>query len=317
MAENTEAQASGPMTVNQAANSILGLMDATDGPDEGNQEAQPDQEEVVASEPEEEQEASEQEQQPEPQRFRVKAAGEEREVTFEELVDGFQKGVDYTKKSQTLAEQRKAVESERLAIEQAKQARDAYAQRLNLIEQFLSNQNQGENLEALKESDPIGYAVKFAEKTEREQQLARVKAERERLLHQQLREQQATLAQRVESERQRVTEIIPEYGHPEKGSVIKKQMRDYAQSLGFTDNELAQAYDSRMIQALWEASQYRKLQQQKPEVSKKVQEAPRMLKPGVAATQKAAGDEQTKKAHAQLRKSGKVADAAALFERLL
>lgn len=317
MAENTEAQASGPMTVNQAANSILGLMDAADGSEQDNQEAQPEQNEEVASAPEEELEVGEQEETPQPQRFKVKAAGEEREVTFEELVDGFQKGVDYTKKSQTLAEQRKAVESERLAIEQAKQARDAYAQRLSLIEQFLNNQNQGENLEALKESDPIGYAVKFAEKTEREQQLARLRSERERLLHQQLREQQDHLAHRVELERQKVAEILPDYGHPEKGSVVKKQMRDYATSLGFSDQELAQAYDSRMIQALWEASQYRKLQQQKPEVSKKVQEAPRMLKPGVAATQKAAGDEQTKKAHAQLRKSGKVSDAAALFERLL
>jgi len=312
MAENTEPQGSGSMTVNQAAQSFLGLMDA---PQESEQEAP--EEQMSQEEEAEPEEAPQEEEAPEPQRFRVKAAGEEREVTFDELVDGYQKGLDYTKKSQTLAEQRKAVESERLAVEQAKQARDAYAQRLNLIEQFLTQQNQGENLEALKESDPIGYAVKFAEKTEREQQLARVKAERERLLQQQYREQQAQLAQRVESERQRVTEIIPDYGHPEKGNVIKKQMRDYATSLGFSENELSQAYDSRMIQALWEASQYRKLQAQKPDVTKKVQEAPRMLKPGVAATQKAAGDEQTKKAHAQLRKSGKVSDAAALFERLL
>ena len=313
MAENTEPQGSGSMTVNQAAQSFLGLMDA---PQESEQEA-PEEQLAQDSEAEPEDAPQEQEETPEPQRFRVKAAGEEREVTFEELVDGYQKGLDYTKKSQSLAEQRKAVESERLAVEQAKQARDAYAQRLNLIEQFLNQQNQGENLEALKESDPIGYAVKFAEKTEREQQLARVRGERERLLQQQYREQQAQLAERVESERQRVSEMIPDYAHPEKGNVIKKQMRDYAQSLGFTENELSQAYDSRMIQALWEASQYRKLQSQKPELTKKMQDAPRMLKPGVAATQKAAGDEQTKKAHAQLRKSGKVSDAAALFERLL
>jgi len=313
MAENTEPQGSGSMTVNQAAQSFLGLMDA---PQESEQEA-PEEQLAQESEAEPEEAPQEQEETPEPQRFRVKAAGEEREVTFEELVDGYQKGLDYTKKSQSLAEQRKAVESERLAVEQAKQARDAYAKRLNLIEQFLNQQNQGENLEALKESDPIGYAVKFAEKTEREQQLARVRGERERLLQQQYREHQSQLAQRVESERQRVSEMIPDYAHPEKGNVIKKQMRDYAQSLGFSDNELSQAYDSRMIQALWEASQYRKLQSQKPELTKKMQDAPRMLKPGVAATQKAAGDEQTKKAHAQLRKSGKVSDAAALFERLL
>ena len=144
MAENTEPQGSGSMTVNQAAQSFLGLMDA---PQESEQEAP--EEQMSQEEEAEPEEAPQEEEAPEPQRFRVKAAGEEREVTFDELVDGYQKGLDYTKKSQTLAEQRKAVESERLAVEQAKQARDAYAQRLNLIEQFLTQQNQGENLEAL------------------------------------------------------------------------------------------------------------------------------------------------------------------------
>jgi hypothetical protein len=42
-----------------------------------------------------------------------------------------------------------------------------------------------------------------------------------------------------------------------------------------------------------------------------------MLRPGVAANQKNAADENVKKAHSQLRKSGKISDAAALFERML
>jgi hypothetical protein len=87
--------------------------------------------------------------------------------------------------------------------------------------------------------------------------------------------------------------------------------------VGFTDQELAQAHDSRQVQVLWMAAQYAKLQKQKPEVTKKVQNAPKMLSPGVAANQKNAADESTKKAHSQLRKSGKVSDAAALFERML
>ena len=111
--------------------------------------------------------------------------------------------------------------------------------------------------------------------------------------------------------------MIPDYGHPEKGTEVKKMVREFAKSIGFSDQELATAYDSRAVQVLYMAAQYAKLQSQKPQVTKKVSEAPKMLRPGNAATQKVAADETVKKAHSQLRKSGKVSDAAALFERLL
>lgn len=312
---DTDPQGSVSMSVNEAAGAFLGLMEPQEAEQATPGTPEP-QEQVEASEPEE-LETQEVETEPEPQRFRVKAAGEEREVTFDELVDGYQKGLDYTKKSQSVAEQRKAVEAERIAIEQAKQARDAYSQRLNLIEEFLSKQNEGEDLNALKEVDPIGYAVKVAERTEREKQLAMVQAEQQRMAQQRFAEQQAQLQQRLHHEARRVAEVIPEYGDEKKSNEVKRQIRDFAKEVGFTDQELAHAYDSRQVQVLWMAAQYAKLQKQKPEVTKKVQDAPKMLRPGVAANQKNAADENVKKAHSQLRKSGKVSDAAALFERML
>lgn len=312
---DTDPQGSVSMTVNDAAGAFLGMMEPQEA-EQATPQAQEPEEQVEASEPEEI-EAQEQEAEPEPQRFRVKAAGEEREVTFDELVDGYQKGLDYTKKSQSVAEQRRAIEAERIAIEQAKQARDAYSQRLSLIEEFLSKQNQGEDLTALKETDPIGYAVKFAEKTEREQQLAMVQAEKQRIAEQQAAERQAELRQAFAREAQRVAEVIPEYADPQKGEEVKKAIREFAKSVGYSDQELAHVYDSKAVQVLWMAAQFQKLQSQKPQVTKKLNEAPKMLRPGVAANQKNAADENVKKAHSQLRKSGKVSDAAALFERML
>lgn len=313
MAENTAPAGSGSMTVDQAAASILGMMDA---PQES--EDQPEQPEAEESPEVEAQEDSEEAQEEaQPQRFRVKAAGEERDVSLDELIDGYQKGLDYTKKSQTLAEQRKTLESERVALDQAKQARDAYAQRLQLIDNFLKQQNKQENLEELKETDPIGYAVKVAERTEREKQQAMIQAEQQRLAQQQDAERQAYLAKHVQAESQRLADLIPGYADPNKGTEVKQNLRKFAETVGFSAQELSQAYDSRMVHVLWMASQYAKLQSNKPEVSKKVQEAPKMLRPGVAASQKNVADETTKKVHAQLRKTGKVSDAAALFERLL
>ena len=313
---DTDPQGSVSMSVNDAAGAFLGLMEPQQEAEQAAPEAPEEQEQVEASEPEE-LETQEVEAEPEPQRFRVKAAGEEKEVTFDELVDGYQKGLDYTKKSQSVAEQRKAVEAERIAIEQAKQARDAYSQRLTLIEEFLSKQNDGEDLNALKEVDPIGYAVKVAERTEREKQLAMVQAERQRMAQQRFAEQQAVLQQHIQQEAKRMAEVIPEYGDEKRGNEVRQTIRSFAKEVGFTDQELSQAYDSRQVQVLWMAAQYAKLQKQKPELTKKMQSAPKMLSPGVAANQKNAADESTKKAHSQLRKSGKVSDAAALFERML
>jgi len=54
--------------------------------------------------------------------------------------------------------------------------RDTYAQRLEMIEQMLQPQ-QEENLEYLKETDPIGYSVKVAEMIQRDKQLAAVQAD--------------------------------------------------------------------------------------------------------------------------------------------
>jgi hypothetical protein len=313
---DTDPQGSVSMSVNEAAGAFLGLMEPQQEAEQAAPEAPEEQEQVEASEPEE-LETQEVEAEPEPQRFRVKAAGEEKEVTFDELVDGYQKGLDYTKKSQSVAEQRKAVEAERIAIEQAKQARDAYSQRLSLIEQFLSKQNEGEDLNALKEVDPIGYAVKVAERTEREKQLAMVQAEQQRMAQQRFAEQQAVLQQHIQQEARRLAEVIPEYGDEKKGNEVRQTIRSFAKEVGFTDQELSQAYDSRQVQVLWMAAQYAKLQKQKPELTKKMQDAPKMLRPGVAANQKNAADENVKKAQSQLRKSGKVSDAAALFERIL
>ena len=304
---DTTPQGSGQLDVNTGAAAILGLMGDAEAPQADQQEPQ---EEVV------EQEQEQTEQVEEPPRYRVKAAGEEREVTLDELIKSYQLGTDYTQKTQSLAEQRKALEAEKQAVEQAKMLRDQYAERLQAIQQVLAEQSKGENLEALKESDPIGYAVKVAELQQRREQLAAVQAEQQRIALQQQTEQQQRLAQLVAEEQQKLVQAIPEFADPQKGETVRGEIRNYAKQLGFTDQELAQVYDSRAVLTLWKASQYDKLVSQKPGVQKKVVEAPKVLKPGTSRpvnTEETAIRDQRK----ILKKTGKARDAAAIFERFL
>jgi hypothetical protein len=275
---------------------------------------QPDEQELVASESEPEE--SGEEVQEEEQRFVVKAAGEEREVTLQELIEGYQKGTDYHKKTNQLAEQRKTVEAEKAAIEQAKQARDAYSERLKVMDNFLSQQMQGEDIESLKETDPIAYAVKVAERTQQEKQLAQLRAEQQRIAREQQAEHEAVMEKRLVEEAKRVAEAIPDYAHPEKGEKVRSELRSFAKSIGYSDAELANATDSRAVLTLWMASQYQKLQKAKPGVTKKVAEAPKMLRSG-NATGKTIATEAAKQDFARLRKTGSRQDAARVFERFL
>ena len=317
--ESTTPEGSAQLDVGSAANAILGLM----GSDDGSEQEQPERElEANNSEAEsEEYEDSEVEQEDnsdeqEAQTYRIKAAGEEKDVTLDELIKSYQLGTDYTRKSQAVAEERKAVEAERNAIQEAKQIRDTYAERLQIIEQMLNQPQQEENLEYLKETDPIGYAVKVAEMSQNEKQLMQVRAERERISQQQEYDRQEQLRYKINEEAEKLVAALPEYADPVKGDAIRKDVRTYGKQAGFSDDELANVYDSRAVLTLWKAMQFDKLQASKPGITKKVNDAPRTMKSGVTMPRDSNGDE-LKKLKARAKQSGRVADAAAAFERFL
>jgi hypothetical protein len=304
--ENTNPQGSESLNVNEAASAFESLMGDSEEAEQGQSEEQT--EELQASD---EVEYSEESEEPKP-RYKVKASGEEVEVELDELIKGYQQGADYTKKSQALAEQRKALEAERNHLEYVKQERQAYAQKLQALDSFLSQQDQGVNLDVLKETDPIGYAVAVAEQSQREKQLAVVRQEQQRLAQQQQSEHHASLQNHLRQESEKLTSLIPELATPQ-GDAVRKQIRDYAKSVGWSDQELSQLYDSRAVLTLYNGMKYQQLQKSKPEVNKKLQAAPKMMRSGTSAPPtKSSGDKQ---AMQRLRETGKVQDAAKAFER--
>ena len=325
----TPEQGSETLTVNEAANAFEGFLTAAEDSqeqpeaDETEAEDSSDYEEaveateddVVDAEDVDTDDDNEVEEEEQPQTFRVKAAGEEKEVTLEELMQGYQLGADYTKKTQEVAELRKANEAERQAIEESKRVRDTYAQRLQAIEQFLTQGDSQEDLAVMKENDPIGYAVKVAEMTEKKEQLNAVRAEQQRLAQQQQAEQSQAMQNFVAQEAQKLAQVLPEFSDKTKGEQVRNEIRNYGKSVGYTDNELAQVYDSRHVITLHKAMLYDKLQKSKPSVKKKVAEAPKMVKSGTKVKQ-SVSDAQ-KKQMARLRQTGKKEDAAALFENFI
>ena len=329
----TPEQGSETLTVREAANAFEGFLspaeDSQEQPeaveaeveetvsdveeDTEEVESEDDTEEVEYEASDEDDDAEEVEEQP--QTFRVKAAGEEKDVTLDELMQGYQLGADYTKKTQELAELRKANEAEAKAIQESKQVRDTYAQRLKAIEEFLTQGDSQEDLAALKENDPIGYAVKVAEQTEKKQQLDAIKLEQDRIAKEQQADYAQAMQRYVADEAQKLNKVLPEFSDKVKGEQLRNEIRNYGKTIGFTDQELAQVYDSRYVLTLHKAMQYDKLQKSKPSVKKKVAEAPKMAKAGTKI--KEGNADIRKKQMAKLRQTGSKQDAAALFENFI
>ena len=328
----TPQEGSGELTISDATSAIEGMLSASEDSNEQPETVENTEvEEVEEFEEEVEEEAEEadddteedddseyedEEEVEEEQTFTVKAAGEEKQVTLDELKKSYQLGSDYTKKTQELAEQRKVIETEAKAIIEARQVRDEYSQKLQAVQQFLVGSNDSrEDLAAMKENDPIGYAVKVAEMTEKKEQLQLVQAEQQRIAQQQQADRSAQMQRVVEQESQKLAQSLPEFSDKVKGEQIKNDIRSYGKSVGFTDEELSQVYDSRQVLTIHKAMMYDKLVKSKPGMKKKVSNAPKMVKGGAKVKQSVT--DRTKKQMQRLQQTGSARDAAALFENLL
>lgn len=338
----TPEQGSGDLTVRGAVSAFEGILSAGEDSNEQPETVEAVQEEVTedVSEPEqaesyeeevdeveavddtqEEVEISEDEPQEEIEdvvTYKVKASGEEKEVTIDELIKNYQLGADYTKKTQDIAEQRKAIEEGMKEVQESKQVRDLYSQRLQAVEEFLQKQVTDatpQDLAELKENDPVGYAVKIAEITEKKENLSAVQQERAKIAQQQQLEQKRFLQQKVVEEAQKLSQILPEFSDPNKGEQLRNEIRNYGKSVGFSDAEMSNVIDHRHVLMLRKAQLYDQLQKNKPNVTKKVNSAPKMVKSGNKVDP--SNRDVRKRSMAKLKQTGKVRDAVALFENFI
>ena len=248
-----------------------------------------------------------------PQTFTVKVDGQEVEVTQEELINGYSRQQDYTRKTQELAHQRKTFEQQQAELAQ----RDAiYSQLLPKMEAQLQGELANEpDWDALYNDDPVGYVREKQLWDQKKEKLQAVNAEQQRLQQETMQSQQEQIRQMVEYGNQKLLEIIPEWQNPEVATQEKVAISEYAVNvLGYTPEEIQQVYDYRALLGLRNAWLNDKTQQA---VKKKpTQKAPaRVARPGTTNRPKTATP--VKKAKQRLAKSGKVQDAAKVFEQII
>lgn len=230
--------------------------------------------------------------------YAVKVDGQEGEATIDELIKSYQLEKTAQKRLQEASEQRKAVEVEKASTEQARQQ---YEQALNMVNQQLQQSTQPKDQaywDGLYESDPLEYVRQRDQERDAQAKQQAVQAEL-------IRMRQIKLAE----EQNKLLTLIPEWKDSEVEAREKAAIASYAQTKGWTTEELNNVDDSRYIDLIRKAYLYDNLQSQRPIAAKKVKTAPKMVKSGQPKTKGDSATERKRKAFDKLRKSGSKNDA--------
>ena len=251
------------------------------------------------------------EEQPTESTYRVKVDGEEIEVTLDEALQGYQRQQAYTKRSQELAEMRKAAERE---AAEAKAARDYYAQQLEVAAQQISQTipQEPDWVALAREVTAEEYNAIRAEYDSRKDNLAKVEQERQYIAQQQAAEKEKALKEHLSYQRKEMLERIPQWRDDERRDAERVKVIQYAQNIGFSEEEISSASDARAIELLYKAMQWDNLQRKKPDAKKRTKQAPKMAKAGTPKTKSQVASRSRQEAFKRLNKERSV-DAAVQY----
>lgn len=239
--------------------------DNVDGsPEEGDEGEEPD-------------DAPEQPQDPTSGRkFKVTVKGEdgadlEQEVDEKELIAGYQRHADYTRKTQELARREeqatevvkaKVAEAQTQFVQQAQMAQAAVLQ--------LAGLKSPQEMMALAQADPAGYVAEMARADQVRGVLTNIQNQIQQAQFQQQQERQQEMQQAYA----RCWGVIGQKGidKPKLQHIFETVMKDY----GVPQERFSNLNDPALVLIMNDAVAYRELQRKKAEVTKKAADAPRL-----------------------------------------
>ena len=233
-------------------------------------------------------------------RYKVKVQGEEKEVTLEDLRKGYMMESDYRIKTSEVSKQKEALTAKQAEIDsQLADARE-------LLDMEIEALNTPE-MQQLKELEDPEYWRQFEKVQKKVDKFNKLKAKREA----ERGELKKDLARK---EYDALITAIPDWmdegvRNKEVADVFGK-MRD----IGFSDAELTDLADHRLFVMARKALMFDKIQSQDIK-SKEVKTPPKVQQPGNGKASEDRGDVKTLRSN--LKKSGSVKDAAALFKSMI
>jgi hypothetical protein len=248
--------------------------------------------------------------QPEVRTFKVKVDGEEIEVPEDEVLKGYSRTSDYTRKTQKLAEERKALEAE---SQRVKAEREQYAQGLQALKSQLATA-QEPDWAKLADEDPIEFVKQKELHRDRKEKLALVEQEQRKVADLQTYEQQRALQTYIQDEQVKLTQAIPEWKDAKTAQTEKEKIASFALSLGYSEADIAQIYDHRAVVALRKAALYDEVMSKAKSQVEKAKDGPKTARPG---NLQPVPNKQYLAQKEQFKSTGSLKDAAGLAKLLL
>jgi len=284
------------------------------------EESQPIEEDESFEEESEEESPDTDEEAEEDLLYAVTVNGAEQEVSLDELMKGYSRQSDYTRKTQEVSEQRKEFDAMKQNMAQEYQQiqaeRQQYTQALqSLMEGSMAGIDQFANVdwEVLKETDPIEYVTRKEELREAQEKVQNLQREQHMAQQRHSAQSQNEHRQMLQQETTALVTALPDWGDSGKQPDISKNIRSYAMENGFTKEELDSLVDHRSILVLLKAQKYDQLQNSDVR-GKKLKNKPRVIRSGTGGDKKADSKSKRTAKMKRLRSSGHVDDAASILE---
>ena len=238
-----------------------------------------------------------------PELHRVKVSGQELEVSLDELKAGYSRDSDYRQKTHTLGMEKRDLESQKNSL------RQTYDTRLNELNDLISTANQfveqkqgGQDLAKLYQEDPTEAARLDFQLRQEKQHIESLKSKAREIQTQQYESY-------LETQKELAATKIPEFSDPNKADSFKLNLRTTLRDYGFNDQEIGSLADHRFLMVAKDAMSFKSQKDKRPIVSKKVANAPKVLKAGVAKSNVSSGREEVRNKIKTLRKTGHIRDA--------
>lgn len=240
-------------------------------------------------------------------KIKVKIDGEERLATPAELRKNFQLEGHLNKNNMEVQEERKRLQEQ---YEKAEKATQERLQKIDDAAQLAVRQLQldYQNIDwaDLEQNDPQEY-------TYQQMRFQKRQAELGNALETIKQQRESAIQERLQREQQAMLSAIPEW---KDEAVMRQEMGNMSKALsgyGFTREEISQLGDHRLVLAMRDAMRYRELQESKPEVTKKVKSAPKVVKPGQPQS-RVSTDEKKKKVLLKKAREGERGAVAGLLQ---
>ena len=246
------------------------------------------------------------------EKLEVTVDGEEQPVSLDECIKGYIRTETFHKRMTQVDQARQAVEQEAGNIGQA---RAVYQQKLSYLDTLIAQMTPEEpNWDAEFQADPAAAHRKQKTYAEIYQKRHWIDSELQRTHH----ETQAEYDRRSKDFAiNQFTDFVREAKIPDEKALTETLtlMRAYGRKEGFSEAELAQTYDKRMLRVLRKAALYDQGQSNTPKAL--IPGKGKTLTPGVATPPGNATRRHIDEAQSKLAKTGRLDDAASVMARLI